>query len=261
MSSIVKNDRVIVNSENRVFLRVQDQALFHAERQQNQESCSEMIKRANQEAKNIISDAQEKAKKIMLESEEERGKIEEIAKKEGYASGYSEGYDQGFQQGLEEGQTQGRKEYKDLVQNAEELKQQYLKDYQNLYRISEENMLKLAIDIAKNVIGSTLENNDKAYMELAYKALNLVKGQKEVELRLSGEDYQDVIGNKDLLISRLEGIDDIHIIEDTFLDRGSCIIDAGNGVIDGGVKTQMDQIESILTNMPFSPPEGQEDPN
>ena len=44
-----------------------------------------------------------------------------------------------------------------------------------------------------------------------------------------------------------------------FLDRGSCIIDAGNGIIDGGVKTQMEEIESVLTNIPIGSPEVQED--
>ena len=250
MSSIVKNNRVIVNNETRVLLR--SQALFQVNTQQNHVNYPEMAKRENQQAKDIILDAQKKAKQIKLEAQEEIARASEAAREEGHAKGYSEGYNEGFEQGLKEGQTQGRAKYEGLIKDAEQLKQQYLEDHKKLYKVSEENMLMLAIDIAQKIIGDALENDPKAYMELAYKALKLVKGQKKVQLRVSSEDFPEVMGNKDLLISRLEGIEDIHIVEDAFLDRGSCIIHTGNGIIDGSVETQMDEIESTLIGIASS---------
>ena len=75
----------------------------------------------------------------------------------------------------------------------------------------------LAVDIAKQIIGDALGKDDKVYMELAYNALKLVQGHRKIQLKVSSEDFPYILKNKNELLSRLKGIDDIQIIEDSYL--------------------------------------------
>ena len=212
-------------------------------------SYVELLNKAKQQAQDIITEAKETAEQIKIEAQVEAAKLSEAAKEEGHRQGYSIGYDEGYRQGLAEGKEQAKAQYDALIEEANQIKQKYLQDREKLYEISEKNMLMLAVDIAKQIIGDALGKDDKVYMELAYNALKLVQGHRKIQLKVSSEDFPYMLKNKNELLSRLKGVDDIQIIEDSYLDRGSCIIDTGNGIIDASVKSQMDKIESALVEL------------
>ncbi len=255
MSSIVKNHRVIVDSHRSVLLS--SQAVFQPKRPQEQRLQYDteglnIVENAKKQAKDIINDAQKEAERLRINAMAEIAEAQEKAEKEGYEQGYLIGYKEGYEQGLKEGQDKGKLEYESLLIEAERLKQKYLEDYEQLYQVSEENMVMLAIDIAKKIIGEAADKYPETYLDIAYKALKMIQGQKTVHLRVSSEGFPAIRDNKKLLMSRLEGIEDINIVEDAFLDKGSCIIDTGNGVIDASVETQMEAIESALIEIMHS---------
>lgn len=255
LSSIFKYNRVIVNTEKKILSGTPDleilprKDLFELDRQEMDGKYSLLIKKAKQEAEKIISQASEEAKEIKVAAQAEAAKEVEIAREEGRSHGYSQGYKDGYEKGCIEGQNKGKQDYEALIKEADQIKQRYLDDYDKLYEVSEKNMVMLAIDIAKKIIGDALGKDERAYTELAYNALKLVQGQRRVQLKVSSQDLPDILKKKAYLLSRLKGIDDIEIVEDVHLDRGSCIIDTGRGIIDGSVKTQMDKIESILAEL------------
>lgn len=256
MSSVVKNDRVVINTEKKILLsnpnyfNIGQETPTQIENQNNDAmEYNKLIKKAQQKAREIILDARERAKKTQDEAHLKAAKIQEMAEKEGYSKGHSQGYEIGYKEGHKEGENKGQTQYQGLIEEATQLKQQYIKDYEKLYTSSEGNMLELAINIAKKIIGDALDNDDNAYIELAYRTLKKVQGQNRVTLKTSNQDFEKAVANKELLISKLEGIDHIEIVEDAFLEKGSCVIDTGNGVIDGSANTQIETIESQLISL------------
>lgn len=254
LSSVVKNNRVKIGTQRKIIFNVPNsQSSKNNEVNNHKQNMDiihrELIQKSKQQAKDIITEAKETAEQIKIEAQVEATKLAEAAKEEGHRQGYSIGYDEGYKKGLAEGMEQGNSQYETLIEEANKIKQKYLEDREKLYKVSEKNMLMLAIDIAKQIIGDALEKDDKAYMELAYKALKMVHGQKKILLKVNSKDLPYILKNKDELLSRLKGIDDIQIVEDEYLDRGSCIIDTGNGVIDASVKSQIEKIESALVEL------------
>ena len=201
--------------------------------------------KVKEQAEDIIIKARDKAQIIELEAQKAAAKIMEAAKEEGIPKDILKGTTR-VTQGLNEGKDLGRAQYDDAIKEAQELRQKYLDDYENLYTTSERYMLELAIEIARKIIGEALDNDDRLYMELAYKALKQVQGQEKVTLRVSSQDFPKVLKNKGMLLSKLNEIEEIDIIEDDYLKNGSCIIDTGTGIIDASVDVQMDIIESSL---------------
>lgn len=196
---------------------------------------------AQEEASKIILEAQKQAEQIIIESQQQMDNIWEQARQEGY----SQGYDEGFR----EGQNQGATQYQSRLDEAEGLKIQYITQKENLYKDCEQDMVKLAVYIARKVIENKIAEDDGTYLKIAEKALKAVQGQKKVQLKVSSRDYEKVLQGKDYLISQLNGVEDIEVIEDEFLKRGSCIIDTGSGMVDGGVDSQMEQIEAVFETL------------
>ena len=254
LSNVVKNNRVIIGSQRKIVFNTPNPQNSHSNKVSNDKQkmnteYTELINKSKQQAQDIIAEANEKAKQIEMNAQVEAARLIETAKEEGHSRGYTVGYDEGYKQGFLEGQKQGRSQYDVLIEEADQIKKKYIEDSKKLYQVSEKNMVLLALDIAKQIIGDALNKDDEAYMELAYNALKLVHGQRKIQLKVSSEDFSNILKNKDVLLSRLKGIDDIQIIEDSYLDKGSCIIDTGNGIIDASVNSQIEKIESALLEL------------
>ncbi|HZJ57336.1 MAG TPA: hypothetical protein VFD89_03755, partial [Clostridia bacterium] len=190
MSRIVKSDRIVINadkkfSSNSVGLNsVGGRARSHADDESVDANYSGLIKAARRQAEGIIKSARDNAERITREAQISATEVMETARKEGHTDGYADGYDKGYAKGVSEGQDHGMAQYRDIIQKAMELKQNYLDDYENLYRASERHMLGLSIEIARKVIGGVLENDDRACVELAYNALKQMRGNGKASLRV-----------------------------------------------------------------------------
>jgi len=252
LSRIVKNDRIVIKGAKKILSNgtgpnsIGEHVSALNDDQGMKINYYEIIEHAKEQANEIIEKAREKANIIEIDAQRAAVKTMETAKEEGRANGYSEGYDNGYAQGLKEGNDLGRAQYEDAINEVQELKKKYQEDYDNLYKISERYMLELAIEIARKVIGDALGSDDRVYTELAYKALKQVRGQEKVAIRVSSHDYPRALENKGALLSKLNEIEDIEIIEDGYLENGSCVVDTGTGTIDASVNVQMEIIESSL---------------
>jgi flagellar assembly protein FliH len=110
-------------------------------------------------------------------------------------------------------------------------------------------MVRLAINIARKIIDARMEDDERIYLRIAEKTLAEIKGQKGIQLRCSSKDYPIAVANKEFLISMLEGVDDINIIEDMFLSKGSCVVETEGGMVDGSIDTQIDKIKNAFKSL------------
>ena len=145
--------------------------------------------------------------------------------------------------------SKGDSEYRDLIRQANEKKLEYEKLKEMLYQSSEQDMVRLAIEIARKIIDVRMEDDEKVYLRITDKVLAEINGQKGIQLRCSSQDYPVAVANKDYLISRLDGVEDINIVEDIFLDKGSCIVETDGGGVDGSIDTQIEKIKKAFRSL------------
>ena len=74
-------------------------------------------------------------------------------------------------------------------------------------------------------------------------AVEKVASKKDTILKVSEVDYDYILENKEKILLNVEGFGDVEIQKETSLERGSCIVESQLGIIDGGLKTRMNQIE------------------
>ena len=104
----------------------------------------------------------------------------------------------------------------------------------------------MSLNIARKVLGAELETSREAILKIAGEAIDACLNKDQIILRVSVEDYDYVMENIEHIKNRAGDIGQIEIRKDQTLARGSCIVDTGYGMVDGGLETKMEMVEQAF---------------
>lgn len=197
-------------------------------------------------AEAIIEDAKQMYLKIIEEANSEAQEIIEITKKEA-EDHISVSKEQGYNEGFENGYLEGKKKAQSIIDEASEIREFLEQRREVLYKEAEESILTLVLDIARKVIGDELTQNKELILSLIKNALQKCAFKDKLVLRISSEDSDFVILNKNRILMMVEGISDIDIVADLSLPKGSCIIETPSGDVNSGIDIQIKEMERIFT--------------
>ena len=191
---------------------------------------SKIIEEAKQLYKNIISEANRESLEMTTHAIEEADELNRRA--------YDEGYDKGI--------NDARYRIGSLIEEA-----QKIRDYLDIRRENqgkeiEASTVNLIIDISKKVIGCELEQNENAVLSLVKNALTKNSYTKKASLRVAQEDFEIVLANRITILRTVEGLNDLEVLEDISLPRGSCILDTPSGEINASIEIQIKELEKIF---------------
>lgn len=149
-----------------------------------------------------------------------------------------ESYEKGFEEGkrqAERGLANVFKALRDAVEELTDLKEHVL-------RASEEDLLKLAVMIARKVIHQEIATDRLILAKVVSAAVSNASDRDELVIRLNPEDHRLVSAHKHLY---LNGCNDDRLIElraDEVIAPGGCIVDTVMGEIDARTDSQVDEI-------------------
>jgi len=191
----------------------------------------EIVNKSKTEADLIIKEALLEAKEIIsqasIDMEELKNKVIDEAQEEGYR----------------EGITTAKQEYEQLLDEAQDIKEQAGVEYKNILDSIEMDAVNTILDIAKKVITKELKCKDNILL-LVRDAFEKCSKDRKAVLKLCEQDYDYINENKDELISMLERSEEIEIKKDLSLKDGGCVIDTPYGSIDASANTKFDKIEN-----------------
>ena len=203
------------------------------------------IESLEEHANNIIEDAKVMYLRIIEEANSEAQKILNIAKQEkglifahSTENGFAEGHDAGFAKGLNQAEA--------LIQQAAELKLNLDERSKQMYKEAEVEIMEMVLDIARKVIGEELKQNSEILISLIKQALDKCAFKDKLVIRVSEQDYDYVNSNRDKIIVLTEGINDLEILCDKALQKGSCIVETPGGEINSGISVQLNEIEKAF---------------
>lgn len=201
---------------------------------ENRESCEEIIAKAREEVEFIIKEARYEAVKIVDQAQKEAQmdslKANEEAKQKGY----------------EEGIHQARQQYEDILNEAEFIREHAKADYQEVLAGIESDVINTVLEVAKKVIGVELSFNKEDVLYLVKQAFEKCGNKEHVVLKVSPEDYDYLVDNRDKLLSMIDSVGELEIRKDVSLKEGGCIIETPYGSIDAGVQTKFKKIEEAF---------------
>jgi flagellar assembly protein FliH len=211
-------------------------AAAEAERIMNEarELGEQLIKAVKDEAAEIISAAEREADDYYTKTNEqaasESAALREQAKREGAL----------------EGKKEGRDAYDTLIFEAEQIRGEAIAEYRRLINGAESDALELVLRIAKKVIGDEIAYNRGSLISMIRDAFRHCTNKDDVVMKVSTEDYDYVLENRDALLSTIEGVDNFEIRRDLSLSPGACFIETPFGSLDAGADTRFFKIEEAF---------------
>lgn len=186
--------------------------------------------------------AREQAQKLIAEAAERAKEIGEAAHKDGYRDGYRDGY--------KEGKTEADRELEALIraqtEDAEHVFKKLEAYKQDLYQDLLESVLGLSFDIAEKIININLERDDLIYKEIAKKAIFALESPSKRTLRVSPSEYERFFGEGGQWLSDEIGCPPFEVVCDPLMEAGGCIAESDDGVVNAGVREQLEKLRREL---------------
>jgi flagellar assembly protein FliH len=154
-------------------------------------------------------------------------------------------YEKGFAQGQQDGlaiekrhMEENAKQLDEILKSLDALKGQ-------IYRETEEEMVRLSMAIAGKVIRKELRTGKQIIGETIRAAMKLLVDASQVRIRVSPEDMEEV---ERILPSVAAGAKAgrVQILEDQGLTKGGCVLQTGFGSVNATVEDQMALVEKEI---------------
>ena len=210
------------------------------------------VEKSKAEAENIILEAEYHARQVKEEAFQKaqidaQVMIDELKKHtydEAYKSGFEEGKTQGFNQGLIEGQEEGeviRKQAKFVLQNAHKMAQ-------NTIDKNENEIIELAVHIAKKILLKSISHRDEHLLFIAKDACVELKNKSQIIIRVHP-------ANGTLFLSQIESFKEIcpstvfSVLEDESVNETGCMLETDTKIIDTQITSQLETVKEALLEM------------
>ncbi len=199
-----------------------------------QQAYEELILAAQEEVALMLQDARAGAQEILRQAEQETTDLRRAAQEEAY----------------EQGMEQARAEVVDLFARGQAEIDRTLEEAVRQRDAMAENMepglFKIAMEIAEKILGYELDHNDSAYLSMLKTALNSVKSETHVTLRVNPSEYVRFFKSRQVTMHTQNGSITADVINDPTVGYGGCLIETESGAIDAGAKAQLRQIQTNL---------------
>jgi len=230
-----EKERMFESARNEAENIVQEaQRAAFAEVKRQTDEAQVIKQQALAEAEQIISDAQTRANEL---ENEIRQSLEGERK---------EAREQGRVEGREDGYTEGKTEVDHLIQRTQVMLERAQDKRGEILKETEKEIVDLVLLISRKVIKVISENQRDVIVYNVIEALRKVKAKGSVIIRVNLADLKLVTEHKQDFIKQIESVDTIHVMEDSSVDLGGCIIETDFGEIDARIASQLAELENKI---------------
>lgn len=203
-----------------------------------------------QEGAELLEKARNEADRILEEAKKEAEKLREDACRQGRTEGYEEGYQEGrqkaeeeFREGIQDNLLEFQSDMKKALKAVDTAKENCLHTYL-------EELKDCAVAIGEKVIHISLKSSGEVIKQMIISATEKLKKTAWVKIYIDKYDYDMMMAADAGVIDELSHLsDNIKFIVMDKEDRGSCIIEMPEEIVDVSVNTQIENIKEILENV------------
>ncbi|MCK4871293.1 MAG: hypothetical protein KAS72_01065 [Phycisphaerales bacterium] len=198
----------------------------------------------------IHAEAKQRAEAVIRKGADEARRLTEGAAERGFAEGKVAGYEAGYQAGLEQGRTEAREElHGDLLMLLDQWSKALAhleEDRDQILRQAREDVLRLALAIARRVTVAAAAQAPETIVEQAVKAIALITQPSELRITVNPTDVDRLEQALPQLAERFTASRHASITADSSITSGGCIVAYGKGMIDATIDTQIRRLVNAL---------------
>lgn len=203
------------------------------------------IEAAETEANRIVAQAEAKASDCIEKANQQVATILQQAKEDGRQSGYEEGLEQGKKAALE----QMQQNLNDAVMRAEHTLHLSQQEAQAMLASAERQIIDIAMSVARKILAREIEENPMVVLPIIKTALEKVRDQEQIVIRVNHEDFDMALQAKQDLQKMIGREQALTITADHAVDIGGCMIETPNGTVDARLDTQFEAVQQALQGL------------
>jgi len=216
-------------------------------------AAKECLEQARQEADTITQSASEEAANIISQAKSQAEELQKTAQEEGFSQGHNQGMAEGLAQGRAQGESEAKQNMQqavdEAVANAQSIVELAEQEAQNILAQADQQILELAIAIAGKILNQEIAENQMAVVPIIKAALDKVRDQERVVVRVNPENYSLVLAAKAEFSTSMNGYAVIDITADDSLKAGDCIVETPFGNVDARIDNQFEILKTVLRDI------------
>jgi len=212
--------------------KAEEAAFAEVKRQTDQ---AQVIKNeAEKNAQEIIQKAQTEAAQIVEKANSDQTEVFQRSKLEGYEKGRKEGYDD------------GKAEVERLIERTHKIYETVMTRREAILSETEQQIVELVLLMTRKVVKIMSENQKQVVMANVLQALKKVKGRGTVTVRVNLADVKLTTEHISDFIRQVENVEGLHVLEDSSVEKGGCVVETDFGAIDARIASQLTELESKI---------------
>lgn len=230
--------------------RLRGDARTEAERikQEAEEAAFKLMQKSNVDMRKAKEEAEGEAAKILSEAREEAERVKTEAGREAEEI-LAEARKNAYGEGREEGFKEGQEEVSRLIDRLHSVLNAASDKRQEILNHTEKQIVDLILLITRRVVKVISESEKKVVLENVKKALEKVKGETEITIKVNTRDLDLTTKHKKQFIAAVESLKQVKVEEDSRMAPGGCIIETSFGDIDARIAKQLDLIEERIREL------------
>ena len=210
----------------------------------------ELFRQMKEEAEEALEAAKKEAEQILKEAREQASQILEEARTEGYKEGYGNGYQDGEERAGEACRAEFQKTLSGFQADMRQAIRSVDTAKENCVRAYLDELKNCAIAVGEKVIHISLRSSGEVIKQMIISATEKLKKTAWVKIYIDKCDYDMMMEADTGILDELSRLsDNIKFIVMDKEDRGSCIIEMPEEIVDVSVNTQIENIKDILENI------------
>jgi len=198
------------------------------------QKVEEMFDKARRGADAMLSSARSNAAKIITDAEANAEKAARKLEEDAHERGYSEG----MQQGSAEGER--------LKREAEAVLKSAQKQREEIVGSIERDVVELITKLLDKLLANTIEINPGIVAMLVRGQLGNMHATGDVTIRVSLEDYDEVVSRRDEIAAAAESSVNIEIIKDVTFKKAECILETPLGSVDISLESSFRMLKESM---------------
>jgi flagellar assembly protein FliH len=105
--------------------------------------------------------------------------------------------------------------------------------------IAGEEIVELAVAVASKVLRREIRRDDEFVVRLVRRCLLRIARRSSVQIRVHPEDHERIAQRAEELIAETGARHEVSIVKDQRVDRGGCVVETPDFVVDGTMRSQL----------------------
>ncbi|WP_054260245.1 FliH/SctL family protein [Propionispora sp. 2/2-37] len=203
-----------------------------------EQQIQEKLLEAEKQAEIVISEAKKKAEQLCEQAQQE---------------GLEQGKQQGYQEGLEQGRQAGLAEMQEQINTAAEKAGRMLEIAETETKMmvldAERQIVDIIVAAMSKILAREIEENPMLVLPVVREALDRVRDQERVTIRVNPDDYDLVMQARRDLQSILGREEALSVLADQTISVGGCVIDTPYGTVDSRLDVRLEMVTKALQDV------------